>query len=467
MAELPEERIPKRAREIFEKGVGAVERNNPDYAMDMFMAALTIEPRYLKARRYLRAVSIKTFTDAHKGPPDQTMSLLKGLSTWLGGLVALKTGKPLQALEKAENLLRQAPLNLQFIRLLGQAAEKADMPEVALQTLELVRDYFPENPTVIFWMGTLYLKTQRLETACQCFETVLKMRPSDVAAEKALKDAMAAQSMAKDGWSNAQSFRGVVRDAKEAAILEQQQKTAHSAEGSDLLIAEMRDKIEKEPKNLNYRRALANLHIKAEKFDQAFLVLEEAQKMAGFADPQIDQEMAAIRVRQFEARIKQARAKNDGKTAEALEQERDAFIFEDVRSRVERYPNDLQLRYEYGILQYERGQLNEAVQQFQLSQRNPQRRIRSLYYIAMCFIQKQQYDLAMEQLEKAASEVTEMNDLKKDILYQLGALTEEMGDFAKAVNKYYKEIYQVDIGYKDVSSKIEQLYSRQKSDAAS
>jgi tetratricopeptide (TPR) repeat protein len=85
----------------------------------------------------------------------------------------------------------------------------------------------------------------------------------------------------------------------------------------------------------------------------------------------------------------------------------------DSADRVKRYPNDLQFRYEYGVVLYEHNRLNEAIEEFQLAQRNPQRRIRTLYYLALCFKQKQQYDIAIEQLQKAASEMTVMDETKK------------------------------------------------------
>ncbi len=79
---------------------------------------------------------------------------------------------------------------------------------------------------------------------------------------------------------------------------------------------------------------------------------------------------------------------------------------------------------------------------------------------AQCFYHKQQFDLAKEQLEKSASEIEEMNDLKKEIYYVLGSILEQTGDIRGAL-EYYKEIYQVDIGYKDVAAKIERAYSKE------
>jgi DNA-binding SARP family transcriptional activator len=65
--------------------------------------------------------------------------------------------------------------------------------------------------------------------------------------------------------------------------------------------------------------------------------------------------------------------------------------------------------------------------------------------------------MALDQLETASKELPVMDGTKKDICYELGQLAEAMGDRAKAAD-YYKQIYQVDIGYKDIAQKIEQVY---------
>ncbi len=53
-----------------------------------------------------------------------------------------------------------------------------------------------------------------------------------------------------------------------------------------------------------------------------------------------------------------------------------------------------------------------------------------------------------------------MNALKKDIYYELGGILESSGQVREAVNRYYKEIYQADIGYKDIAAKIEAAYKK-------
>lgn len=217
-------------------------------------------------------------------------------------------------------------------------------------------------------------------------------------------------------------------------------------------------KIEKEPQNINYRRALADLYIRADRIDEALTTLQEAQELSGGADPQIDRAISSAKLKQFDIEIKALEEAGNTDEVEAKKQERQEFELVDAEERVKRYPNDLQFRYEYGVLLYKNDKLNEAIKQFQQAQRNPQRRTRSLYYLAMCFKQKEQYDIALEQLEKAASEVQVMDDTKKDILYELGTICEAMDNKQKAA-QYFKEIYSVDIGYRDVSEKIEKSYS--------
>ena len=67
MADLSEANVPKRARELFDKGLVATEHGNRSYAMDMFMAALDIEPHFLRARKFLRATALKQFNEAGSG----------------------------------------------------------------------------------------------------------------------------------------------------------------------------------------------------------------------------------------------------------------------------------------------------------------------------------------------------------------------------------------------------------------
>jgi tetratricopeptide (TPR) repeat protein len=447
---------------MFYKGFAAMERDNLDYAVAMFSQCIDIEPMFLSARKFLRAAEIKRLRGRHVGPLAHWISTLANLPALLTGTAMLKAGKPLEAIRKAEALLKKDPLNLTFVRLLGQAAEEAHVPEIAIQTLAVAREHYPDNAVLLNWLGSLYMATQQPAEAHDCFEALVALKPNDGLALKALKDAMALQSLARDGWGGAGaadgSFRTLIRDEKQATLLEQESKALKGEKDADALIAEAKSKIEREPANINFRRALANLYAGQKMFAEAIATLEEAQRMSGGRDPQIDAAVSAIRIEQMNQEIAALRDAGDSTAADAKEKEKDEFIFQDIRERVGRYPNDLSLRYDYGMLLYNRHQINEAIQHLQLAQRNPQRRVKSLYYLGLCFKLKKQFDLAIEQLQQAAAEQQAMDETKKDIYYELGQITESAGDHKKAL-EYFKRIYQVDITYKDVADKIEKSYS--------
>jgi tetratricopeptide (TPR) repeat protein len=455
MAEVTVEEVSRKVRDLYNKAFSAVERGNTDYAIQMLRQVLELEPRLLIARKYLRMVELKRFRESKV---NHTLATVSGLGKMMSAKGALKKN-PKKALSVAEDLMEKDPANLQFVRVLEQAAVAADMPEVAIQTYEMIRDQYPQDADLLRRLGALYLSVDEPLKGRDCLELVARMNPKDQEAQKALKDASALATLKKGNWEKEGSFRDKMKDTKEAQRLEKQAKAVKSSQDLPAMIAEQQAKIEREPENVNYRRALADLYGKSKDYVGAISVLEEAQRVSDSPDPQVDQAINNYRVKQFEKDIAELQEAGDEAGAQAKTAEMEEFRFEYARECVKRYPNDLQFSYMYGELLFNRGELNDAIQQFQKAQRNPQRRTRALYYLAMCFEQKGQLDIAMEQLEKAASELQVMDETKKDVLYAMGALSEQMDEQQKAVD-YYKEIYAVDIGYRDVADRIEQAYKK-------
>ena len=74
-------------------------------------------------------------------------------------------------------------------------------------------------------------------------------------------------------------------------------------------------------------------------------------------------------------------------------------------------------------------------------------------------------DLAAKQLEEAAKEISGMDAMKKEIVYNLGLVYEQMGDAEKSI-ACMKQIYEADYGYKDVAARVESSYAKQEPPAA-
>ena len=68
-------------------------------------------------------------------------------------------------------------------------------------------------------------------------------------------------------------------------------------------------------------------------------------------------------------------------------------------------------------------------------------------------------DLAAKQLDEAAREMLVMDAVKKEIVYNLGLVYEQMGDAEKYIEAM-KQIYETDYGYRDVAARVESSYSK-------
>lgn len=463
MAELLPEDAPKKIRDLYNKGFAAFERKNLDYAIDLFLSVLKVEPRLLKAREYLHAAELQRARKKKKNAFTRVFKSASALPAYVKAQGLVKANKSAEAVMACEELLKEDPTDINNIKLYARACAMADLPEAAVQLLEVAREVHASDVSILNILATFYMKMGRTRSARECFERICELVPNDPDALKALKDALAMDSMNTDGWSEATSYKDIIKDKDEAERLEKESKAVKSDSDAEVLIRDAEKRIEEEPENINYYRQLSKLYAQVRRFDDAVATLQKAIDMSP-GDPELDQAYTALNADYFDYQIEELRKAGDEAAAQERETEKAQYVFDDLQQRVQRYPNDAGLRHDWGVMLFDNDYFNEAIQAFQISQRNPKHRIHSLYYLAMCFKAKGQLDLAIDQLEKASGELYSMDETKKDVLYQLGAISEDLNDLEKAA-AYYKQIYQVDIGYKDVAEKIEAIYKASSDDA--
>jgi len=461
MAEETNGQNDKLAETLFNKGFAAFERGNLDIAIDLLLRAVELAPGFSRARKFLRAAEMQKL---RKSPPQSALlekiSALTTLPAYLKALVLFKAGKTGAALFEAEKMIRQDPLQRRNVFLLADIAEAAGQPDAAVLTLEAVSEYAPEDMTVEKRLADVYMKIGEFAKARDCYAKVLDANPTAAEVLKLLKDAEARFSMESGGWNEAadgkKTLTDMVDNQEQVRKLDIMNKEKVVGSDADIMIKEWRAKIEVEPRNLNYYRALARTFLQLKRYDEAIQTLEQARTFAT-ADPELDRTLADSRLRQFTSRIDVLRAKNDVAAADRLEQEKRQFLFDDLVMRVKNYPNDLRLRYELGVVYYERENYEEAIQQLQLAQRSPKERVDALYFLARSFRGKGQNDIALMQLETALDLLPIMDDNRKRVLFDLGELYEAAGNQEKAF-ACYREVYSADIGYLDISQKMERIF---------
>ena len=297
---------------------------------------------------------------------------------------------------------------------------------------------------------------KRYDKARDAYQKLSELRPGDQRVLQLLKNTEAQATM-NAGWEQTAGkkggFQALIANKEQAKKLDQANKAVITGDDAEALIREKIAQIEREPKNMNFRRALARLYVQNKRFEEAIQCLTDAIEMSGSMDPELDRMLSQTYVNYYDQQIEAYRAAGDEENAIEMENQKNQFVFDDLAQRVERYPNDLHLRYELGLQYYTYEYYDEALEHLQLAQKSPKDRLWALYYLAMCFLHKGQTDMAVMQLETARDAIPTMDDLKKKIVYQLGRCAEDSGDLERAY-QYYKDVYAADVGFEDLGERM-------------
>ena len=459
MAEKTADNINKLARDFYNKALAALERNNLDYSIELFQQALAIEPNFTQGRKFLRAAQMKRAESA--GGFKRMMTAAKTAPLMTKAKMAVSKN-PTEAMGLAEQVLSEDPKNGQALLLLAEAAEAANFPETAVQTLEHHTKLSPRDTKALHWLARLYGTIDRWDMTREIYDRLLQMNPNDFDAQKGAKDATAHGAMQTGGWEEAGSYRDVMKDKEEAVALEQQSRVVRAEDMIENLIKESLTKLKQEPDSPVIRRELGKLYAQKGDFETALNYLEKLFAEEAGADPTLEKDITETKGKRINAKIaekKKQLASNPANAAATqneiatLELELDQLQLVDAERLVERYPNDLMYRFDLGVLYMKTGNTQGAIEQLQKAVGQPQRRVASLNYLGQCFQQMGLHDLAIDQYSKAIEELPMMDSVKKDITYNLASAYEAIGESDKALAEF-KKIAAVDFSFRDVREKI-------------
>ena len=462
MPEKSSQEVPRAWREQYEKGVQAFQRKNLDYAIAILTQVLQQEPGFYECREALRATQFKKagesggFLKKMWGGASSSPMVAKGQ-------LALRKN-PLEALQIAEQILNSDPHSSSAHKLLADAALQADLPRTAILSLEILVKTSPKDPALWIELAEAYSRENDISKAEAAYGEVLKLRPNDPDISLAMKNLSARRTMAEGGYDaladGSGSYRDILKNKAEAVSLEQEGRQVKSDDVASRLILEYEARIQAEPDNLKLLRTVAELYTQKKEFDRALEYYNRIIAFEGAVDPSLEKAIMETTLRKFDHATDQLdpQAPDYNQQITRLKSERDALLIDECRRRAEKYPNDLQIRFELGTLYFKAGKISDAIQEFQKAQNNPHRRIQALNYLGQCFARRGMNDLAARTLQNALKEKLVFDDEKKELLYELGIVLEKMGKTEEAI-EVLKQIYEVDIGYRDVAARVDAYYA--------
>src|ERR1043166_4304584 len=381
MPEKSLNQIPRPLREQYEKGLAAFERKNFDYAVPLLNQVLQQEPAFFACRQALRAAQFKRAGDG-AGFFKKLIGGPRFAPMGAKGQMALKKN-PAEALQIGEQILNDNPASSAGNKLIVDAALACDFPRTAVLSLEILVKNNPKDSDLAFKLAELYSELGEIEKAEHVFDDLVKARPNDPAIAQAMKDLAARKTMAEGGYDaladGQGSYRDILRNKEEAVALEQENRQVKDESLADRLIAEYEQRLKSEPNNLKLYRSLAELCVEKEDFDRALGYYERITSIEGTGDPSLEKSIADTTLRKFNQVIADLdpNSPDYATQAEALTRQRDEYFLQAAIRRAEKYPSDLQIRFELGQVYFRLGRINEAIQEFQKAQNHPHLRIQA------------------------------------------------------------------------------------------
>ena len=438
---------------------------NPDYTIDICNTVLNKYPNCVEVRKILRQAQYRKYG---KGSP--IAKIIASIKSFLLSTKAdsmIKKNQALELLNMAEALMNECPDNPVAVKVLVKAAEALNYLGVAATGYQAIVQYAPTEANLIA-LANAYIKNKQPDEAMQIAESVLVKNRANGEAQAIARTASVMKTMNKGKWEEGGSAKDKVKDADAQLERERQTSTVNDDETVAKFVEDLKVKIAEDEQNINLYKDICRYLRQLKRYSEALEYVRMARKQPlGAGDTTFEKLEKTLMVQEMEqardALQQQLDAdSNNAELATKLKEANDKIAeikLNNAKEQVERYPNDYEARFQLGKLYLEASVLDEAIKQLQTAQRSPKHRMQSLLGLGRAFSMGGKFDLAVDQLITAKNESKLMNDDKKEVIYELASTYEKMGNKDAAFAEY-KEIYQIDASYKDVSAKVDFYYSQ-------
>jgi len=461
MPEITEKELPPNLKPLWLKALTAVQTSNLTYAVSILQTILKDSPGFLDGRKMLRNCEIQITG----GPKKKGLFGLQSGGASVMKLQGQAKKDPLGTLPLLEKELEKDPASDQGNDLMYEIFMKLEMPDSAAFALETIRKHRPENTKLLHKLAEHYLAHEKPLLASEVYNDIVKQNPVDSAAIKGAKDSSARASMQKQKWDENADMKSLMRNSAETEELEKAARTGLTREQLEDRRDRAVQKYNADPNHLATVKDLATLYEQLEDWHNAHTFFAWAHTLSN-GDVALNTKASAMGDKAAEQDLKNletaAAADPENTELKAQLDERKAIRLaeqvEEAKRRVDQNPTDPQLRFELGQALYNSGDPSAAIPHLQQATRNPHIRTKVLLLLGRTFKAKGMFDLAIKQLADALADLHAMDNTKKEVLYDKGMIHEEMGDKVAAL-ECYKQIYEVDYGYRDVAHRVESSYT--------
>ncbi|MSR60798.1 MAG: tetratricopeptide repeat protein [Planctomycetaceae bacterium] len=448
----------KIAADCWRRGNEAVPKENWDYAIQMYGTSVKLVPDNLMYRQSLRYTEYKKYGGNLTGAKMAGMKLM-GVKTMIK---KAKMGKNWKALDQAAEVgLQVNPWDPQLNADMAEACAQLGYPDAAIFGYKESLKADPTNKEVNKALARILEERGEYKTAIECWQRILKIEPTSGEARSKITQLDARTVMDRGGYEGAESTRNVRVGGPSGPS-----RPGQPADGPGMSAeADLLRAIRKEPTNKDNYLKLADYYRRESQLEQAEEQLLKALEVSSgdlAIRELLEDVQLALMTRTHTGTKEQLRQKPDDaelrQRAVDLGNELLKREMEVLATRVERYPQDMKIKFELASRYMRVKKWALAIPLFQKSRGDPRVDGESLISLGKCFFYDGKASLAIRQFESAFPKVKfeEKPDLFKDMYYSAGRLYEEMKNFS-AAEECYQKVLEVDYDFRDTVKRLDAL----------
>ena len=449
----------RKAKAFFDRGVTVAGTGNWDFAIEMFLQALNIDPNEIEAHKQLREISLKR--KATGGKP-------------IGMFAAMSLKRPSkddkQNLLNSEKLLANDPGNTDHMVGILQSAYRAGYIETAMWIgpilLRANADSGKPDFNKFIILKDVYKGMNEWKLATDACHHAAAMRPDDMDLGTELKH-LAAQDTIKGGnYGGSGNFTESVRDMAGQKKLMDADTDVRSHERMSGVIGDAKAAYDANPQDLATMMKYVDALIKNDSADSenvAIDVLQDAYDRTKQFRYRLN--IGQIVMRQLARTERTLRAQVVANPAdETLKKDYEVFAkeknekeLEEFMLAAENYPTDLKYKFESAVRLFLLERYGEAIPIFQDARRDPKHKVDATVALGRSFMEAGFAEEAVDTLKGALEDYQLKGDEKStNMTYWYGRALEMRKDFPAAI-KQYSQVAQWKFNYRDVQARIKRL----------
>ena len=371
-----------------------------------------------------------------------------------------------QVLKLAAEALKSNPWDVTTLRAAAEACAAFGYQQAELRYLKNALVLNPQDAKVNRHCAMSLARMGQFDQAISCWTRVDEAKRGDDEAQRMISELQIAKTVGV--VTREEDTRpSTRRRAQRQAEAESKAAAQVSTERREIKLTprqELERAVANNPTDVDSYFELSDLHIAEQRLGDAAHVLNKAVAASG-GDLHARERLEDVEIlrKQEQIAIAEKRAAASGaddaqQLVDQLRQDLNRYELEVFSARSERYPNDLEAKFELGVRLRKAGNYREAVPLLSEAATLEKRRANAFLELGECLQRTKQYDKALQAYLQsvAATAATEGIELHKLARYRCGVLAAGLHNY-DAAEEQLAALIAVDPTYKDAAPRLDKI----------